>query len=354
MSLLLAVAVFAGSMPFTGFDVQAAEEETKTAAQSEANAASHSRFTHPGLLHSEKDLQKAWENVQNDVSPNKDTYDALWWDTYSNANWSPRPLEVVTRGGTDNINQLRIDVRRAYQNALIWKLSGDDAHGEAACRIINAWSSTMKQLGGNADRFLAAGLQGYELANIGELMRDHPDFDTEGLQNLLLNVFYPMNQDFMVRHNDAHIGNSWANWELANIASMISIGVYCDREDIYEQALYYFKNGKGNGSFYHTMPYVLEENGEELVQRQESVRDQGHTTLGLVLAGVICETAWNQGEEVPSSWYFRAYGNLNSKPRYESYAGVNPYQRGSWRPIYYQMHNHYVNRKGFRCLVWPR
>lgn len=375
MSLFLAVAVFVGCLPFTGFDVQAAKEEegeSKTAAQSEADAvSSDNRFIHPGLLHSEEDLEKAWDNVQNNVSPNKETYDALFWDTFSNAGWWPRPLEVVTRGGTDSINQLRIDVRRAYQNALLWKLSGDTAHGEAACRIINAWSSTMKQLGGNADRFLAAGLQGYELANIGELMRDHPDFDTEGLQNLLLNVFYPMNQDFMVRHNDSHIGNYWANWELANIASMISIGVYCDREDIYEQALYYFKNGKGNGSFYHTMPYVLEENGKELVQWQESVRDQGHTTLGLVLAGVICETAWNQGddlygmsdsrfkkaveysvkynslgEDVPSSWYFRAYGNLNSKPRYEAYAGVNPYQRGSWRPIYYQMYNHYVNRKG--------
>ena len=86
---------------------------------------------------------------------------------------------------------------------------------------------------------------------------------------------------------------------------------------------------------------------------------------------MICETAWNQGddlyglsdnrflkaveysvkynslgEEVPSSFYQRAYGNMyNSaggynKPRYEWLAGVNPDQRGSWRPIYYQMYNH--------------
>lgn len=381
LSLLLAVTMLLANLPLSGLTVQAAEEaaEIEAAEMQAADIASNdsvgkaqdtissgSRFKHPGLLYTQEGFDKMWDNVQNEVSPNKETWDALWWDTFSNPNWWPRPLEGVTRGGKDNINQLRIDVKRAHQNALIWKISGDEAHGEAACRIINAWSSTMKWLGGNADRFLAAGLQGYELANIGEMMRDHPDFDTEGLQNLLLNVFYPMNDDFMIRHNDAYIGNYWANWELANLASMISIGVYCDREDIYERALNYFKTGKGNGSFYHTMPYVFEEDG--LVQWQESVRDQGHTTLGIVLAGVIMETAWNQGDnlydmsdnrflkaaeytiqynslgqDVPSTGYEYRKGKNGQA---EWYAGVNPYQRGNWRPIYYQMYNHYVNRKG--------
>lgn len=381
LSLLLAVALLLGSLPLSGLHVQAAGEETESGAAKEqgVEAASEtgtakaqdttsadSRFKHPGLLYTQEGFDKMWDNVQNEVSPNKETWDALWWDTFSNPGWWPRPLEGVTRGGKDNINQLRIDIKRAHQNALIWKISGDEAHGEAACRIINAWSSTMKWLGGNADRFLAAGLQGYELANIGEMMRDHPDFDTEGLQNLLLNVFYPMNDDFMIRHNDAYIGNYWANWELANLASMISIGVYCDREDIYERALNYFKTGKGNGSFYHTMPYVFEQDG--LVQWQESVRDQGHTNLGIVLAGVIMETAWNQGDnlyDMSDNRFMKAveytiqYNNLGQDVPSTGYeyrkgkngqsewlAGVNPYQRGNWRPIYYQMYNHYVNRKG--------
>ena len=168
LSLFLAVAMLAGSLPLTGFEVKAAADDN-TAKQSETTEkAANSGFNHPGLLHSQEDLTRVWQNVENNVSPNKETWDALWWDTFSNPSWWPRPLEGVTRGGgRDSINQLRIDIRRAYQNALIWKLSGDEAHGEAACRIINAWSSTMKWLGGNADRFLAAGLQGYELANIG-------------------------------------------------------------------------------------------------------------------------------------------------------------------------------------------
>lgn len=166
LSFLLAVAMLVGSLPLTGMEVKAAGDGTEnevqaldrktgtdnSTANARASVSSGSRFKHPGLLHTQEGFEKMWENVQNNVSPNKETWDALWWDTFSNPGWWPRPLEGVTRGGgRDSINQLRIDVKRAYQNALIWKISGDEAHGEAACRIINAWSANMKWLGGNAD-----------------------------------------------------------------------------------------------------------------------------------------------------------------------------------------------------------
>ncbi len=51
-------------------------------------------------------------------------------------------------------------------------------------------------------------------------------------------------------------------------------------------------------------------------------------------------------KEVPSTFYRRESGNLKaSKPKYEWYPGVN-FWPGSWRPIYYQIYNHYVNRRG--------
>ncbi len=69
------------------------------------------------------------------------------------------------------------------------KVGGSEAHGEAACRILNKWSSTMKTLTGNADRFLASGIYGYELANAAEIMRDYPDFDKASMEKLFLEVF---------------------------------------------------------------------------------------------------------------------------------------------------------------------
>ncbi len=90
----------------------------------------------------------------------------------------------------------------------------------------------LKHIHGNADRFLAAGIYGYQFANAAELMRTYSGWASEDFarfQNMMLTVFYSMNHDFLVRHNDAAVTNYWANWNLCNMASMEAIGVLCDR-----------------------------------------------------------------------------------------------------------------------------
>src|SRR5690625_7017875 len=73
--------------------------------------------------------------------------------------------------------QLALDVHAAYQNALRWRLTGASEHGAAAVGILNGWASTLSAISGNADRFLAAGIYGYQLANAAELLHDHPELD---------------------------------------------------------------------------------------------------------------------------------------------------------------------------------
>ena len=114
-------------------------------------------------------------------------------------------------------------------------------------------------------------------------------------KTMMLTVFYPMNHEFLIGHNGAKIDHYWANWDLANVAAMMSIGVLADRRDIYSEAIEYFKHGAGNGSIEHTV-WMLYPNG--LGQVQESGRDQGHTMLDISLLGVICQTAWNQGDDL--------------------------------------------------------
>lgn len=352
---VLVVTAFSG---YTGKTQIVKAQETKTRT-----------FVHPGMLHTAESFAKIKKNIENQVQPNLDTWNTLCWDGFSAANWNPRPLETVVRGGTgQNFAQFYIDIRRAYQNALIYRINGDTSHGDAAVRILNAWTSNLKGVTGNADRFLAAGIYGYELANAAELMRDYPGFDTSGMKKLLLNVFYPLNNQFLLYHNDAHIGNYWANWDLCNIASMTAIGIFCDREDIYNQAMNYAINGLGNGSLYNAMPYVYE---EDLAQWQESCRDQGHSTFGVGLWSMICEMAWNQGDdlwslsdnrflkaaeyvakynlgdEVPFSDYEWNQGQSGKSVWYNS--GVSEAGRGSNRPIYSMIYNHYVNRMGLQA-----
>ncbi len=364
LACLLTAALFAGNCP-----IVPAQAETMQEQEEKSESQESALFKHPGLLHTEESFEKMKGNIQNQVQPNLETWDLLNSDGFSDAGWNPRPAETVVRGGDgDNRAGFYIDIRRAYQNALIWKISGSEEHGEAACRILNAWSGTMKSLTGNADRFLASGIYGYTLSNAAELMRDHPGFQYEPMKELLLNVFYPMNDDFLKNHNGAHIGNYWANWDLCNIAAMMSIGIFCDREDIYRQALNYYKTGTGNGSIYNAMPYVYEGN---LAQWQESGRDQGHTTFGISLCEVICETAWNQGDDLyglsdnrllKAAEYVARYNYLEEELPYSAYewlkgqSGQSEWQsvlsnvsRGIRRLIYSMVYNHYVNRKGLKA-----
>lgn len=328
-----------------------------------------SRFIHPGLLHTEADFARMRAKVAAGASPWMDDWKILIANPHSQLGWRPRPTEKVIRGAVpgQNVAAFFNDVHAAYQCALRWKVSGDAAYADKAVSILNAWSGTLKEVSGNSDRFLAVGIYGYEFANAAEIMRTYPGWkaaDFARFQTMMLTVFYPMNHDFLTRHNGAAITNYWANWDLCNMASIEAIGVLCDRRDLYNEALTYFKTGAGNGAMDKAVYYVHPGN---LGQWQEAGRDQGHTTLGIALMGPICEMAWNQGDDLygydnnrflagaeyvakynlgkdvpfePYSWGMGQKGTRQTQP------GISPASRGIDRPAWELVFNHYVNRKG--------
>lgn len=348
------------------------EIETTTPAHNLPSGEQKYVFNHPGILYTQSSIEYMKYAVDNKISPNYDTWLELLNSPLSSTDWSPRAVETIVRGGNgDNVSRLYIDVARAYQCALIWKISGDTAHGQTACRILNSWSATLKTVTGNADRYLASGLFGYQLANVSELMQDHPDFKVEQMQNMLLNVFYyPLNERFLVGnqygadHNDAYISNYWANWDLCNMASAMAIGIFCERQDIYNKAVKYYQSGLGNGSLYNAIPYVYDDG---TAQWQESGRDQGHTNLGLGLMACICEMAWSQGDDLygmsdnrlfKAAEYIAKYNNGNDVvfSEYEWGSGtkgdimqhyvISQSGRGETRPIWSMIYNHYAGRMG--------
>ena len=332
-------------------------------------------FTHPGLLNTKEDLERIAEAVKNREEPYLSGYNALIANSYAQIG-TARAVGTIIRGGSgDNCALLYRDAHRAYLCAIRWKISGDTAYADCARDILNAWSGTLKSVGGNADRYLAAGLYGYELACAAELMRDYEGFELERMQDLLIKVFYPMNEQFLYSsergkdHNYAHVMNYWANWDLCNMASAAAIGVFCDRRDIYEKALNYYKFGAGNGSVFNAVPKVYEASEATLNmpvgQWQESGRDMEHTMMGVGLMAVVCEIAWNQGDDL-YSWannrfmygaeYVAQYHVGQSVPytTYYWYSGAN----GTWsehavlagkggvRPVFEMIYNHYKSRKG--------
>jgi hypothetical protein len=325
-------------------------------------------FIHPGLLHTEADFVRMRTKVNANAQPWKGSWDILVANGRSQLTYTPNPSDTVIRGGTgQNYTRLFNDVAAAYQTALRWKITGDVAYANAAIGIMNAWSLRLKYLTGNADRFLAAGIYGYEFANAAEIMRTYSGWaaaDFTRFKNMMLTVFYPLSEDFLTNHNGACITNYWANWDLCNMANILAIGVLCDRRDLYNRAIEYFKNGAGNGSINHTVWYM---HSATMGQWQEAGRDQGHTTLGVGLMGAFCEMAWNQGDDMygynsnrfmAGAEYVASYNNGNTVP-YTTYTWgngttcnilsqtvISDASRGNVRPVWDMVYNHYANRMG--------
>jgi hypothetical protein len=329
-------------------------------------------FNHPGILHTQADFDRMSQKIATGEQPWQDGWNKLFGSPYAQSGWTPRATSKIIRGSTgENVALLYNDVARAYQCALVWKVTGSTAHGDTARDILNDWSSTLVEIGDNTDKFLAGGLNGYQLANAAEMMRGYPGFDVTRMQNMLLMVFYyPINECWLYGnsygndHADACDTKFWANWDLCNMASAMAIAIFCEDRAIYNRVVDYFKTGTGNGSIGRAVPFL---HGSDLGQWQESGRDQEHSILGVGLMASFCEMAWNQGDDL-YSWddnrfrkgaeYVARY-NLGYTVPFTTYRWgdardchileqtvISTVGRGARRPIWEMIYHHYVVRMG--------
>ncbi|KAK1147157.1 hypothetical protein N8T08_001896 [Aspergillus melleus] len=332
-------------------------------------------FTHPGLLHTDKDFDRIKSKVQASAEPWITGWYKLTNNSYASPSYTNRAQEVIYRGddGTHSQNypNLYHDIAAAYALAIQWKVTDNTTYADSAVAILDAWGTTLTGISGNSDKFLASGIYGYELANAAELMRDYDGWSTESfnaLRDMMVNVFYPMNRDFFVRHNDAEVDHYWANWDLCNIASMLSIGVLSDNETMYDEAVDYFKTGDGNGQIEKMVWKLYDVDGQTLGQGQEAGRDQGHSMLDFALLGPIAQSAYNQGDDLfeyldnrilAGAEYVAKY-NLGEDVPYTTYVNSDVTQevisdvgRGDIRPLWELLYNHYGVLKGLD-VTWTK
>ena len=342
-----------------------------------ATAAADSAFAHPGLLHTQADLARMAAKVKAGAAPYTAGFAKLTANRHAQSGWTPNPQATVYRGAgsPQNYATLYNDIHAAYQNGLRHHVSGDSAYADTAVAILNAWSAKLTSIEGSADRFLAAGLYGYQFANAAELVRDHPDFDLSRFQEMLTKVFAPLSDDFLVRHNGAVITNYWTNWDLCAMACVLATGIFCDDASQVTRAVDYFKHGEGLGSVKNAIPVVYDDG---LAEWLEAGRDQGHALLGVGLMGTFCEMAWNQGYDLygyddsrflkgaqyVAKWGMGgevsytantrakgAIGGWSGRETASAAAGVDP---AMTRPIWAMIANHYTKRRGLSASYVTR
>ncbi len=330
-------------------------------------------FVHPGILHTQADIDRMMARVNADESPWIDSWNRLINNSHAQLNYTPDPQEYVCCGGNgcpdgESFIQLANDCAAAYQCALRYRISGDMAYAEKAIQIMNRWVETFIEFTGDSNMKLRAGLYGYQFAAAAELMRGYSGWsstDFNNFKDMMLNKFYiPHNRDFLDRHNGTCFDHYWANWDLANMTSCLAIAILCDDQDKFDHAIEYFKSGIGTGQI-DRLVNNLYDGDPVLGQCQESGRDQGHATLCISLIGAFCQIAYNQGQDmfayknnkVLALCEYTAKYNLGLSVPFTTYTNcenntmteISSEGRGTARPSWELIYNHYVNIKGLHA-----
>ncbi|QSZ37509.1 hypothetical protein DSL72_008607 [Monilinia vaccinii-corymbosi] len=323
-------------------------------------------FIHPGLLVSNTDITRIKSKLALKLDPWQSSWNRLISIQYGQPSYKPNAVPVVYRNS--NTALLWHDAAAAFNLGLRWKVEGDAQHAEAAAAILTAWGEKFQNFENVDDQFLTAGLQGYQLANAAELIRDYAPFAKNGLaifNSMFERIFLTKNMIFLNHqipsaHNHKHF---FANWELGNIASVMAFGVLTENSTLFDFAVDYFKTGSGNGGINNCISNLVQEpgTGKILGQPQESGRDQGHTGMDFQLLGVIAQQAWNQGEDLyafnnsrilQGAEYYARYNLGNDVPFVPytngivSYTVISGASRGAFRPTWELLYAHYAQIKG--------
>lgn len=293
-------------------------------------------FVHPGGLHTQEDFDRIKDLLAKGDPTITAAVKVLTQAAYAQSTAGTSPVQTIVRGGGKGENYINAarGATIAYQNALVWKITGNKANASHAINMLMQWANTTKGIGGDSNYALAAGLYGYQFAQAAELLRDYEGWAPERFEQFrqwMLQVWYPSAIGFLRGRNGTWEnvgrwwqapGHYWSNWGLCNALCVMSIGVLCDDVFIYNQGLSYIKYDQvGTFTDPRTANPILNDGLTEFMgnlvvtvtntpanlkassygtigQMQESGRDIGHATMAAGLAIDIAHMAWNQGDDL--------------------------------------------------------
>lgn len=317
------------------------------------------QLKHPGLWHSHDDLELMRTMVKNGQEPWISGFKNLQADSYSAADYQMKgPKQIIARGTVSNYSTFASDTRAAYQHAILWYITREDAHWNKSTEILDAWGQELTNIIG-FDTSLLVGVEGDALVNAAEIMRWEGNWTeagsayqgSSGFSNQLYWLF--ARQSIIIGH---------ANYGMASIKALLNFAIYLDDVNMFNYALNAYLNDLCAG-----LPGNF---NKRTGQSAEAGRDQSHAQSGLGWAALAAETLENQGIDVwdemgsvllKASEYLAKY-NLNETVEYDPNfyrclailvdgpwdtisdrkRGISPTMPGVWDLIYYK----YVVEKG--------
>lgn len=300
------------------------------------NFANCQTFIHPGINQNSKDLQLMKILVKSGKQPYKDAFERIKKET-DNA-FITTPHTRVLRGpyGKPNIGgeDLSKGSNMAYNNALLWYITGEKKYADKSIEIINAWTPVLWDFDFNDAKLIAA-LTGSVWCNAAEILNNTPSGwkpnDIVAFRKMLMTVYYPLLRFYFPTAN--------GNWNGGIIQTILSISIFMDNRTMFNNAVDNFLHSTANGSVFK---YIYP-NG----QCQESPRDQGHVQMGLGLFAGAAQIAFTQGVDfftlgqnrIAKGFEFTASYMLGKEPH--CYCTISPSKRESLKNDYEYVYRHY-------------
>jgi hypothetical protein len=326
----------------------------------EGGASGSMSFVHPGLLLTSADIARMKAKIASKVDPWFSDYNTLVNNNLSSTTRAyTTPPAIIGRNSGSAYAADRypceLDATAAYQNAVIYALTGQTAYADYAVKILNAYAAGVQHFDAlDPERDLEAAILGWLWVEAAELIR-YSGYDYSGWSTTDVTAFNKWIKD-VVYSDDAYKPGGVLVTPLPNGAGVrgafglrtkLAIGIYLEDRTVYNEAVAYFFNGQGNGAPQY---YVLPSTGEIW----EEGRDQGHAQGGLSRLIETAHMAHNQGDETLYAWgnnalaraveYIASYNLGNSV----SYTPIQPFtlkdsavyptisatDRGMWATVY--------------------
>jgi len=256
-------------------------------------------LVHPGGMQTQSALTNAREKVAAGVEPWKSAWEAL---EASDAQASYQPN--VTSHITDQ-QALQKQGHAAYVLAVKWAVSGEMEYAIAARNILDTWVDTVDSF--EFDNFpLRMGIGSIQMANAAEIIATAFNGEAGWSEQKIGKA-----QDWFREVVDPTVTTGpqrSSNWGTSALGGAMSIAIFLDDEDKFDDAVYAYKYGFQNtdDGCAHVTDYIWHPSG----QNNESGRDQAHPEGGV---GHLVETAlmaWNQGVDIVSFADYRLVAGM--------------------------------------------
>jgi hypothetical protein len=239
-------------------------------------------FTHPGILHSRTELNTMRDMVWAGYQP--------WARGFSVLRAAPQASrDYVMLGPYQRVEhgigqyEFRRDATAAYDQTIMWYITGERTYADNAVKILDAWASTLSYF--ESDH-ITGGMAGQKFAAAAEILRYTPSSgwkpeDIEQFKKFLVLLTPAVDKP-----------NLFMNQGGYGLIGTVSIAVFLDDAELYKKQINRATIGDGNNPLKDpAISKTIWPSGQVV----EMGRDQAHPQGGLGTLACVAKTASIQG-----------------------------------------------------------